>query len=222
MNLRYYIDRLSEPLRKSGYFDLLKGLVASSEMEELLAFLENHKNTGQRFSPSLKNLFNAFTSTPLPELKAVLINSFPCEKLGQSNGLAFGTAKTKDKPYIDSLYRFYQSVSSNPECEPSLEFLAKQGVLLLNQGMTVPLDPRYRKKHRDAWSFFIAYLLDMLDSKYPTVPVILFGKEPTNLNVLLTKGQSFQVADPDPERCRRIFDDVNKFLEYHNSPTILF
>ena len=58
-------------------------------MQQLRAFLLAEKQGGKRIFPSGKELFNAFTHTPLDQVKVVILGQDPYHGAGQAHGLCF-------------------------------------------------------------------------------------------------------------------------------------
>lgn len=219
---KYYIEKIIETFKKSGYYDLMKGFLTSSEMDHLIRFLETESISGNRFSPSMGQVFNPFLATPPDKLHAILVSTWPVEELGHSNGLAFGVKPTVKRMVKHPVYSFYEQVSENPNCEPSLKFLTDQGVLLLNLGSTSPLDKFRKKDHLKNWYPFVSYFLDMVNNQMPDIPVVLFGQQPSELKELFTNDQAFCAPTPDIGKVKTIFEECNKWLKKSGKCAIVF
>ena len=58
-------------------------------MKQLKQFLLEQKKAGKTIYPESKNIFNAFNSTPLDDVKVVIIGQDPYHGPGQAHGLCF-------------------------------------------------------------------------------------------------------------------------------------
>lgn len=217
MKIRYYTDKINLTLKESGWYNLLHGFTQSRDFEELLEFLQTEVAEGKRFTPTLGTIFKPFIKTPILKLKSVLLNTAPEKNLMISNGLAFGTTGKTSQ-----LGEFFSKISESQPFDFTLEYLAEQGVLLINSSMTVPIEKTGSEKHREAWQPFITYLLDMLNSSYPDVPIILFGQVPSGFNPLLTSNNGFPIASPDLEEVNKKLELVNLHLIEHGKVPIKF
>src|SRR5690625_5284361 len=63
--------------------------VAQSYMQELKAFLLAEKQAGKVIYPASTQIFNAFNSTPLEQVKVVVLGQDPYHGPGQAHGLCF-------------------------------------------------------------------------------------------------------------------------------------
>ncbi|MEF9950808.1 MAG: uracil-DNA glycosylase, partial [Mucinivorans sp.] len=88
--------------------------------------------------PMAANVFRAFDSCPLDQLRVVIIGQDPYHGPGQANGLSFSVSS--GVPYPPSLRNIFSEVISCGYPSPAdgdLERWARQGVLLLNSVLTV-------------------------------------------------------------------------------------
>lgn len=106
---------------------------------QLQEFVEKERRTKTIF-PTPENVFSAFNSCGLASVKVVIVGQDPYHGRGQAHGMCFSVAKGVAVP--PSLKNMYKELSTDIEGwkQPkhgNLEAWAKQGVLLLNNVLTV-------------------------------------------------------------------------------------
>ena len=108
-------------------------------MDALKTFLLSEKSSGKIIYPKPSEIFNAFNTTPLANVKVIILGQDPYHGEGQAHGLSFSVRQgTKTPP---SLQNIFKELHSDIGCViPSggdLTNWARQGVLLLNAVLTV-------------------------------------------------------------------------------------
>jgi len=117
----------------------IEPLLATREARRLGGFLNSEEAAGKRIYPPRGLRLNALALTPLDRVKVVILGQDPYHGPGQAHGLAFSVPDGVRTP--PSLVNIYKELASDLGIEPSrsgnLERWAKQGVLLLNNSLTV-------------------------------------------------------------------------------------
>lgn len=91
--------------------------------------------------PAPSDVFRAFTSTQLDQVRVVIIGQDPYPHPGRADGYAFSVRRGHAIPH--SLRRIFQNMEADPALNfsipdhGSLDLWAKRGVLLLNTALTV-------------------------------------------------------------------------------------
>ena len=94
--------KLYERLKPSDWADRMKGFLLSADFEKILVQLETDVNDGNRFTPSLKQVFRALEECPYKDLKVVIIAQDPYPQQNMSDGLAFSCGNTREpQPSLD-------------------------------------------------------------------------------------------------------------------------
>src|SRR5690554_7943340 len=108
-------------------------------MQHLKAFLSEQKQQGKIIYPPSKLVFNAFNSTPLTEVKVVIIGQDPYHGPGQAHGLSFSVPHgVRPPPSLQNIFKEIQRDLGHPVPDHGcLQSWAEQGVLLLNAVLTV-------------------------------------------------------------------------------------
>jgi|694.fasta_scaffold70622_7 uracil-DNA glycosylase len=125
--------------------------------------------------PEPSNIFKAFELCQYKDLKAVIIGMDPYNN-GNATGLAFGVNTISINP---SLVKIKQAIEREVynnlllEFDYSLEYLAKQGVLLLNSALTVRHG--LAGSHSKIWADFTKSLLVQISVHREDVLWFLWG-----------------------------------------------
>lgn len=117
----------------------LEPVLASREARKLGGFLKSEEAAGKLIYPPRGSRLAALALTPLDEVKAVILGQDPYHGAGQAHGLCFSVAMGVKVP--PSLANIYKELASDlglaPPGHGNLEAWARQGVLLLNNALTV-------------------------------------------------------------------------------------
>jgi uracil-DNA glycosylase len=117
----------------------LEPVLADQASRTLGGFLEAEENTGKRIYPPRGSRLRALELTPLDGVKVVILGQDPYHGPGQAHGLAFSVQSGVRVP--PSLANIYKELASDLGLERAahgnLENWARQGVLLLNNALTV-------------------------------------------------------------------------------------
>ena len=109
-----------------------------SYFQELEAFVDGERQDEQVF-PSEADVFNAFSFTPLDEVRVFLLGQDPYHDDGQAHGLCFSVQDGVRFP--PSLRNIFKEMVDDLGCgmpdSGYLEPWARQGVLMLNAVLTV-------------------------------------------------------------------------------------
>jgi len=199
-NKRFWSNVIHE-----SWYELMPGLWDSEYMRELLQFVMKN----QPIYPETKNLFKPFKMTPFDELRVVIIGKEPCTE-GKSNGLAFGA---NDDAL--TLTTAQQNIRTNVECSTgklkidfdiTLESWARQGVLLLNESLSVY--PKTPGSHRLRWQKFVAAVLTMITCHKDCVHYCLWGIEAGKWDKFIVEHPVWYAPSPDETKW-----EINHFLE---------
>ncbi|MDG2002305.1 MAG: uracil-DNA glycosylase [Novosphingobium sp.] len=111
----------------------------SREARKLGGYLQAEEKAGKRIYPPRGCRLLALELTPLEAVKIVILGQDPYHGPGQAHGLCFSVPKDVRIP--PSLVNIYKEIASDLGIQPAphgnLEAWARQGVLLLNNSLTV-------------------------------------------------------------------------------------
>ena len=126
--------------------------------------------------PSRELIFNAFSLTPLEEVKVVIIGQDPYHEKGQAMGLSFSVPDTsKCPPSLNNIFKEIE-IEFGRECEKNgdLTYLAHQGVLLINTILTVE-EAKPMSHNIKEYSIFSRNLLGFLNNLDQPIVFMLWG-----------------------------------------------
>ena len=118
---------------------VLQPVLATQEARWLGGWLRAEETAGKRIYPPRGQRLAALELTPLDKVKVVILGQDPYHGPGQAHGLAFSVPQGVPPP--PSLVNIYKELKSDlgigPPDHGDLSHWAKQGVLLLNNALTV-------------------------------------------------------------------------------------
>lgn len=127
--------------------------------------------------PPKELIFSAFEQFDFRDTKVVIIGQDPYHGTGEANGLCFSVNDGVAIP--PSLKNIFTEINSEYDrilfpTSGNLERWAKQGVLLLNAGLTVRKDEANSHKHLK-WNVFTDAVIDVINQKSENVVFLLWG-----------------------------------------------
>ena len=143
---------------------------------ELMQQVEQEYATTTCFPPK-ELIFNAFEQFDFEETKVVIIGQDPYHGTGEANGLCFSVNDGVAIP--PSLKNIFQEINSEYDrilfpTSGNLERWSKQGVLLLNAGLTVRKDAANSHKHLK-WNLFTDAVIQLLNDNCTHLVFLLWG-----------------------------------------------
>jgi uracil-DNA glycosylase len=126
--------------------------------------------------PPKRFIFEAFNQCDWHNVKVVIIGQDPYHGLGEAHGLSFSIPDgTKIPPSLRNIFKeLNNDVGIELPIFGSLERWAKQGVLLLNTGLTVEKDKANSHKHLD-WNIFTDAVIELINREKEGVVFMLWG-----------------------------------------------
>ena len=170
--------------------------------------------------PDYKYIYHAFKMTSFDNLKVVILGQDPYHEPNQAHGLAFSVLCEKLPP---SLQNIYKEMSTDLNCEVkqdgNLDYLAKQGVLLLNTTLTVRDGLAFSHKGF-GWDIFTDNVISLINTIDRPIVFILWGSPAQKKKKLLNnpKHLIIESAHPSPLSAYRgffgskPFSKTNEFL----------
>lgn len=143
---------------------------------ELMQQVEQEYASTACFPPK-ELIFSAFEQFDFQDTKVVIIGQDPYHGTGEANGLCFSVNDGVAIP--PSLKNIFTEINSEYDrilfpTSGNLERWAKQGVLLLNAGLTVRKDEANSHKHLK-WNLFTDAVIDLINQKSENVVFLLWG-----------------------------------------------
>ncbi|WP_271439839.1 uracil-DNA glycosylase [Pontixanthobacter luteolus] len=117
----------------------LEPALTAPAARKLGGWLQAEENAGKQIFPPRGQRLRALKLTPLDQVKVVILGQDPYHGAGQAHGLCFSVARDiKVPPSLINIYKELESdLGISPPGHGNLEPWARQGVLLLNNTLTV-------------------------------------------------------------------------------------
>lgn len=126
--------------------------------------------------PPYKNIFHALTITPLDKVKVVILGQDPYHEVDQAHGLAFSVLCKKLPPSLVNIYKEMASdLNVTVNQDGNLDYLAAQGVLLLNTSLTVR-EHMANSHSNKGWEIFTDNVIKLLNEQDRPIVFILWGR----------------------------------------------
>ncbi len=173
--------------------------------------------------PAWENIFQAFNKTKYSNLKIILIGQDPYHTAGMATGLAFSIPMGQKLP--PSLKNIYQEIETDLKIKKNfidgnLEGWAEQGVLLLNQVLTVE-EGKPGSHWNLGWEKFTANLIQKISAEKENLVFLLWGANAQKVEKYIFQPEKHLIlksAHPSPLSayrgffgCRH-FSQANQFL----------
>lgn len=202
---------------------------ASPCMAALKNFLQAEKSAGKAIFPKGSQWFRALDLTPLDQVRVVILGQDPYHGPGQAHGLAFSVLPGVRVP--PSLVNIYKELQSDLGIVPArhgfLEHWAQQGVLLLNNCLTVEQGLAASHKGR-GWERFTDAVIALVAARAEPCAFLLWGSHAQKKAGFVDSGRHLvlKAAHPSPlsahtgfAGCRH-FSQTNAWLATQGQPPI--
>jgi uracil-DNA glycosylase len=151
--------------------------------------------------PNMHDIFNALKFTAYSDVKVVIVGQDPYINEGEAHGLSFSVKPGAKTP--PSLANIFKELAADVGCEMPenghLERWARQGVLLLNNVLTVRA--RASRSHANkGWEQFTDAVLGLLDNREKPVIFLLWGRDAQTKGRIISNRNHLilQAAHPSP------------------------
>lgn len=168
-------------------------------MQQLKVFLLQQKELGKVIFPASRDIFNAFNSTPLDQVKVVILGQDPYHGPGQAHGLCFSVQPGTPTP--PSLQNIYKELLRDLQCpipaQGCLQPWAEQGVLLLNATLTVE-QARAGAHQGQGWEQFTDRAIQLVNEQCEGVVFLLWGSYAQKKGQFIDAGKHLVLKSPHP------------------------
>ena len=223
-------------LVKTDYRKLLEKILDHELYRGINFFLMQQELVNNKtVYPPATERFNAFNWFNIRETRVIIVGQDPYHGEGQANGLCF-SVKTGQKipPSLRNIFREitneYPDFDYTNHKDGNLEYLARQGVLLLNTSLTV--EKGKPNSHAKAWRGFTRDLIQsILFERESGVVLLLWGKNASDtVKGLNTNGHHIlRATHPSPLGANRggwflcnHFKKTNEILKTQGKPEIMW
>ncbi|MBV4503156.1 uracil-DNA glycosylase [Pseudomonas shirazensis] len=193
-------------------------------MQQLREFLRQEYAAGKEIYPPGPLIFNALNSTPLDQVKVVILGQDPYHGPDQAHGLCFSVQPgVPTPPSLVNIYKELQRDLNLPiPAHGYLQSWAEQGVLLLNTTMTVQRG-NAASHAKKGWESFTDRIIQLVSERQSNVVFLLWGAHAQSKQKLIdgTKHLVLKSVHPSPLSAYRgfigcgHFSHANRFLQQH-------
>ncbi|MEZ9955316.1 uracil-DNA glycosylase [Vibrio splendidus] len=145
--------------------------------QNVLAFVEQQRNSGKTIYPPQEQVFSAFDMTPFESVRVVILGQDPYHGANQAHGLAFSVLPgVKIPPSLRNMYKELVQDIDGFEI-PSHGYLdtwASQGVLMLNTVLTVE-EAKAHSHTKCGWETFTDAIIAELNQRSEPIIFLLWG-----------------------------------------------
>ena len=207
----------------------LDDILTSKGMQDLKAFLLSEKQHGKTIFPKGSEYFRALDLTPLDQVKIVILGQDPYHGDGQAHGLSFSVKPgVRVPPSLQNIYKELQDdLGIEPPNHGFLEHWAEQGVLLLNNVLTVERGLAASHQGR-GWEEFTDAVIKLVNNKPTPVVFLLWGSHAQKKAAFVNRQKHLVLTAPHPSPlsvhrgflgCKH-FSQANEFLEQSGQTSI--
>ena len=186
---------------------------------ELMQQVEQEYATTTCFPPK-ELIFNAFEQFDFEKTKVVIIGQDPYHGTGEANGLCFSVNDGVAIP--PSLKNIFTEINSEYDrilfpTSGNLERWSKQGVLLLNAGLTVRKDAANSHKHLK-WNLFTDAVIQLLNDNCTHLVFLLWGSFAQKKGTMISREKHLvlESGHPSPLSANRGFWFGNNHFKLAN------
>ncbi|MFK7982095.1 MAG: uracil-DNA glycosylase [Saprospiraceae bacterium] len=167
----------------------------------LIQFLKSEKSKGKTIYPPGSLIFNAFDTSPLSQLKVVILGQDPYIKPNQAMGLSFSVPKEiRTPPSLKNIYKELNTDLGIPIVNHGdLTAWANQGVFLLNAALTVEAGKSGSHLEK-GWGQFTDAVIRLISEKREHIVFMLWGNFAKAKGTLIdaNKHLVLKAAHPSP------------------------
>ena len=154
----------------------LQGEFEQPYMQQLRAFLQQEKAAGKTVFPPGALVFNALNSTPLDQVRVVIIGQDPYHGPGQAHGLSFSVPPgVRTPPSLQNIFKeIHRDLGLPIPPHGCLQSWAEQGVLLLNAVLTVE-QAQAGSHAKRGWERFTSRVIEIINARREHCVFLLWG-----------------------------------------------
>lgn len=212
-----------------SWLEPLKPEFDSPYMAALRAFLVAEKAAGKRIFPAGSEWFRALDLTPLEDVRVVILGQDPYHGEGQAHGLCFSVRPgVRTPPSLVNIYKEMQAdLGIAPARHGFLEHWAKQGVLLLNNVLTVQMGMAASHQGK-GWEKFTDAVIRLVNASPSPTVFLLWGSHAQKKAAFVDTSRHLVLKSVHPSPLsahsgffgNHHFSKANAFLESHGRTPI--
>lgn len=193
-------------IKNTSWQTLLSSEFKKPYFETLMQQVEQEYANTTCFPPK-ELIFSAFEQFDFQDTKVVIIGQDPYHGTGEANGLCFSVNDGVAIP--PSLKNIYTEINNEYDrilfpTSGNLERWAKQGILLLNAGLTVRKDEANSHKHLQ-WNVFTDAVINLINEQSENVVFLLWGSFAQKKGKLIDRNKHLvlETGHPSPLSANR-------------------
>lgn len=205
------------------WLDVIEREKQQDYFKQTLAFVQAERDAGKIIYPATADVFNAFSYTPLSDVKVVILGQDPYHGPDQAHGLCFSVLPGVKVP--PSLVNIYKELAQDipgfvvPQ-HGYLKSWAQQGVLMLNTVLTVE-QGKAHSHAKTGWETFTDQVIAAVNSHCDNVVFLLWGAHAQKKGRVIDRERHHVLSAPHPSPlsahrgffgCRH-FSQTNQILE---------
>ncbi len=199
-------------------------------MQTLEAFIEQEEAQSKLILPPINQRFNALKTTPLSQVKVVILGQDPYPTPGHAHGLAFSVLP-EVRPLPRSLANINKELLADVGVDNNhngyLQAWAEQGVLLLNTVLSVEAG-NANAHQKKGWERFTDAVIKAVSAQTEPTVFVLWGGNAQKKESLIDSSRHLVIksAHPSPLSARqgffgsKPFSRINAFLAQHGRTPI--
>jgi uracil DNA glycosylase len=211
------IERLVQKYENSPWNNILVPIIKNPIFTPLVAKWLEDVTSGATFTPPMKDIFKSMMLCPPDDVRVVFINGLPFEGSGQADGLALsGYVQNANAKF------FADAFPTDPEDLPqaNLEYLVKQGVLMLNVAATCTLGKP--DSHAILWGPVTKAIIESMQDQ--TGIIYVFVGDAVEAFGSLISEHNYKMFIPNPDKKNwndmDIFNIINSILKKNTGDVI--
>lgn len=182
----------------NSWDNILKEKFESDYYKKIREFLK-YEYSNYTIYPEMNDIFSSLKYADYEDIKVVIIGQDPYHEEGQAHGLSFSVKPGIDTP--PSLVNIYKELQSDLGCyipnNGYLESWAKQGVLLLNNVLTVRA--HQANSHKTCgWEKFTDDIVRELNKREKPIVFLMWGSCAKQKETLITNKNHVILKAPHP------------------------
>ena len=214
----------------TAWQNVLADALGSPRMDDLRSFLLHEKAAGKRIYPPSDQIFRALHLVEPEDVRVVILGQDPYHGARQAHGLSFSVQPgIAVPPSLRNIYKELEAdLGHTPVAHGFLESWARQGVLLLNDSLTVEHGKAGSHRNR-GWEPFTDAIVSTVSSGPPTA-FLLWGRNAQAKANTVDDERHLVIATSHPSPMgnsvnkgffgSRPFSRANAFLKSHGRGTI--
>lgn len=186
---------------EESWKEILKDEFVKPYFQNIVLHLKTERQQGKTIYPPGSLIFNAFNTTPIDQVKVVILGQDPYHGPNQAHGLCFSVqAGVPPPPSLVNIFKeLHEDLGIRIPNHGNLTQWAKQGVFLLNASLTVRAgEPMSHAKI--GWATFTDTVIRKISEERPHVVFLLWGKFAQEKKVLIDESKHciLKAAHPSP------------------------